>query len=118
MAQEVLTVMQEDGQLAGKADLPLKEDELKHLYRTMVQVRALEERAMLAQRQGKIGFYIGCLGQEASHIGSAFALQKEDWVFPAYRQPGIPLLRGVPMQALVDNLYGNARDRAKGRQMP
>lgn len=119
MAQHVLQVLKEDGRLANKkATVNLKPDQLEHLYRTMVLVRALEERAMLAQRQGKIGFYIGCLGQEASHIGSGYALEQQDWIFPAYRQPGIPLLRGIPVQALVDNLFGNARDTSKGRQMP
>lgn len=101
-----------------KPALPLSADQLREIYRTMVRVRALEERATALQRQGRLGFYIGCAGQEATHIGSAYALRPDDWLYTAYREPGGALLRGVPMQALVDQCFGNANDGTKGRQMP
>lgn len=102
----------------AKSELPLRPDQLKEIYRTMVRTRALEERGMTLQRQGRIGFYIGCAGQEAAHIGSAYALNADDWIFPAYREPGAALMRGVPMKALIDQCFGNAEDGTKGRQMP
>ena len=96
----------------------LDRPQLELLYRTMVRTRALEERGMALQRQGRIGFYIGCAGQEAAHIGSAAALGPDDWVFAAYREPGAALLRGVSMKALLDQCFGNAEDCTRGRQMP
>ena len=70
------------------------------LDRTMVRPRVLDERGLALQRQGRIGFYLQCIGQEASHIGSTYALRDSDWVFPSYRQLGSMLLRG----ARLDNL--------------
>jgi len=87
-------------------------------YRTMVLVRALDERCLALQRQGRIGFYAPHSGQEATLVGSALALEPDDWVFPAYRELAVALVRGVPLGAIVDQLYGNARDLARGRQMP
>lgn len=99
-------------------DTDLSKSELIELFRTMVRTRVMEERALILQRQGRIGFYVPCTGQEASHIGTAAALEDSDWIFPAYRQAGIPLLRGVPVEQIVDEWYGNEGDICKGRQMP
>ncbi|MFQ5505337.1 MAG: pyruvate dehydrogenase (acetyl-transferring) E1 component subunit alpha [Planctomycetota bacterium] len=104
---------------SGRAKGPcLTEDELLELYRCMLLTRIMEERALNLQRQGRIGFYVPCMGQEASHIGTAYALEPSDWIFPAYRQPGIMMLRGAPLQQIIDEWYGNDGDVSKGRQMP
>ena len=99
-------------------ELDLSDADLKHLYTTMVRVRRMDEKLILLQRQGRIGFYLSCLGQEACHIGAAFALNQDDWIFPHYRNPGTPLLRGVSMERMAHQCFGNARDEIKGRQMP
>jgi 2-oxoisovalerate dehydrogenase E1 component alpha subunit len=95
----------------------ISKDELRRLYRVMVLTRNLDTRGSQLQRQGRIGFYIGCLGQEAAHIGSAYALQPEDWVFPAYREIGSMLLRGITLNQLLDQYFANAEDVQKGRQV-
>ena len=66
-------------------------------------------------RSGRIGFHVGSLGEEASIIGPAFALREQDWIFPCYREFGAALLRGLPLQRLIDNCYGNCNDDARGR---
>jgi len=76
------------------------------------------DKALHLQRAGRIGFYIGAAGQEAAEIGSGFALQKGDWVFPSYRDQGVALLHGYPLSELVGQLFGNSSDVTKGRQMP
>jgi 2-oxoisovalerate dehydrogenase E1 component alpha subunit len=58
------------------------------------------------------------MGQEASQVGTAFAATKEDWIYPSYRTHSIAILRGVPWKTICDQLYGNANDVVKGRQMP
>lgn len=83
----------------------------------MVLVRAYDERGMMLQRQGRIAFFSPCKGQEASHIGSAYALKPEDWFFLQYREPGVALLRGVPLKKLFCQLRGNAEDATKGRDL-
>jgi pyruvate dehydrogenase E1 component alpha subunit len=70
------------------------------------------------QRQGRIGFYVPSTGEEACQVGSAMALEKRDWVFPAYREPGAALWRGFPIGTLIAQAYGNANDPQRGRQMP
>ncbi|MEM7200575.1 MAG: pyruvate dehydrogenase (acetyl-transferring) E1 component subunit alpha [Planctomycetota bacterium] len=115
---KALTIIENDGKAAKGKDPNLSAEQLEKLYRTMVTTRVMDERALALQRQGRIGFYLMSTGQEASHLGSAFALQDSDWLFPAYRQPGILLLRGADLDDVVNEWFGNAGDLCKGRQMP
>jgi pyruvate dehydrogenase E1 component alpha subunit/2-oxoisovalerate dehydrogenase E1 component alpha subunit len=73
---------------------------------------------MTLQRQGRIGFYGACTGQEAACIGSAFALRPTDWIFPALREGAAMLLRGFPLVPYIAQVFGNRGDITKGRQMP
>jgi pyruvate dehydrogenase E1 component alpha subunit len=84
----------------------------------MVLVRTLDERLVTLQRQGRIGFHIGSYGEEAAVMGSAAALRKQDWLFPCYREFGAALWRGMSLADYANNMFGNAKDPAKGRQMP
>ncbi|MBM4059756.1 MAG: hypothetical protein FJ265_01470 [Planctomycetes bacterium] len=118
MSSEPLSILAPDGKAQKGKDPNLPGPELQKLYRLMVQTRALDERGLALQRQGRIGFYLQSTGQEASHLGAAYALQDSDWLFPAYRQPGILLLRGVPLDRIVSEWFGNSGDTSKGRQMP
>jgi 2-oxoisovalerate dehydrogenase E1 component alpha subunit len=88
------------------------------VYQKMVTARAMDERCLTLQRQGRIGFYVPMQGQEAAQIGCAWALSKEDWIFPAYRELGVALVRGIPIGLLLDQFIGNSGDVMKGRQMP
>lgn len=115
---EIFRVLLPDGTLDPERDPGLSPDEVVTLYRHMVQTRIIDERLVNLQRQGRIGFHIGSLGEEAAIIGSAFALRKQDWGFPCYREFGAALLRGMELQRFIDNMFGNANDTVKGRQMP
>jgi pyruvate dehydrogenase E1 component alpha subunit len=88
------------------------------LYRGMLQIRIMDERLMALQRQGRIGFYGEARGQEAAVAGSAAALGTDDWVVPALREAGAGLLRGLPLERYVAQLFGNADDVTQGRQLP
>lgn len=88
------------------------------LYRYMLLLRVLDERMIGLQRQGRIGFYGAATGEEASVIGSAYALEREDWVFPALRQGGVALLRGYPLVKFLAQLMGNREDLLKGHMQP
>lgn len=114
----VLTALRDDGSLDPGLDPGLGPDKLLFLYRKMVFLRALDEKAIHLQRSGRIGFYIGAEGQEAAEVGSGFAVEPEDWVFPSYRDQGVALLHGYPLASLVAQLFGNSADTTKGRQMP
>jgi 2-oxoisovalerate dehydrogenase E1 component alpha subunit len=45
-------------------------------------------------------------------------MRPQDWLFPCYREVGAALYRGLPLQTYIDNVFGNANDVARGRQMP
>src|SRR5690606_12437550 len=99
-------------------DFTCPKDKLLQMYRYMNLVRLFDERGMMLQRQGRIGFYVPSTGQEAIQIGTAAALDQNDWIFPSYREPGVFLYRGASPFQMLCNLYGNAEDVCKGRQMP
>ena len=115
---ELLTIIESDGKAAKSKDPNLAPEQLRELYRLMVMTRILDERGLALQRQGRIGFYLQSLGQEASHIGAVAALRDSDWIFPAYRQPGALLIRGAPLETVIAQWFGNSGDTSKGRQMP
>ena len=117
MSLELLQVIKPTGDYVEKLEPEIPKDELKRLYRLMVLTRNLDIRGLQLQRQGRIGFYIGCLGQEAAQIGSSYALKPEDWVFPAYREVGTALQRGVTLKQLMNQYFANAEDLEKGRQL-
>ncbi|WP_225411865.1 thiamine pyrophosphate-dependent dehydrogenase E1 component subunit alpha [Stigmatella hybrida] len=96
----------------------LTEAQLVTVYRAMIQSRLLDERMVSLQRQGRISFYGTGIGQEATCIASAFALRPSDWLFPGLRENAAMLLRGYPLVPYLAQLFGNAGDEAKGRQMP
>lgn len=116
---EMLTILRSDGTVAkGQQVPPITQSDMVRLYRLMVFNRMLDERMIMLQRQGRIGFYIGSIGEEASILGSAFALRDTDWIVPCYREVGAALLRGFSLFELMCQLFGNAQDPLKGRQMP
>jgi pyruvate dehydrogenase E1 component alpha subunit len=88
--------LNELGKLVGETP-DISDDELIHLYKWMVQARTFDQRALKLQRQGRIGTYAPMIGQEAAQIGSALALEKQDWIYPSYREVAACLVRGVPM---------------------
>ncbi|PSG97664.1 pyruvate dehydrogenase (acetyl-transferring) E1 component subunit alpha [Thermoplasmatales archaeon SW_10_69_26] len=96
----------------------LDEDELLRIYRAMAATRRVDERCMKLQRQGRIGFYGASTGEEAAAVGSAAALDEEDWVFPALRQGGVMLYRGWSLEKWFHHLFGNEEAAEKGRSMP
>jgi pyruvate dehydrogenase E1 component alpha subunit len=114
----LLVTLREDGSVDPDLDPGLEDEALRILFRKMALLRALDEKALNLQRAGRIGFYIGATGQEAAEIGSGFALEEGDWVFPSYRDHGVALLKGYPLAELIGQLFGNSSDITKGRQMP
>ncbi len=104
--------------LYGAGSATLSAPQLLELYQAMLRTRLLDERMISLQRQGRIGFYGACTGQEAACLGSAYALHPSDWVFPALREGAAMLLRGLPLVPYLSQLFGNAGDLLRGRQMP
>ena len=115
---DMLTLIQPDGATENGYDAGLSDEELIHCYRTMLLVRSFDEICLKLQRSGRIGFSIPNRGIEATQVGAASALEKTDWIFPSYRDFGMALYHGIPAVEMMHNMFGNALDSAKGRQMP
>jgi len=113
----LLSVLGEDG-TANPSEVGLADEEVLRLYRWMVLGRELDERMIMMQRQGRIGFYVGAIGEEAAVLGAAAAMEERDWIFPSYREHAAALMRGMPLPTFVCDLLGNAGDRMLGHQMP
>ncbi len=116
-ATTLFRVLDDEGGVSDDSPA-LADDVLVAMYREMLRVRLLEVRMVAAQRQGRIGFYGTCTGQEAVPIATAFATRRTDWVFPALRESAIMLARGFPLVSYLAQVYGNQLDVLKGRQMP
>jgi pyruvate dehydrogenase E1 component alpha subunit len=117
LSLELVQVIKPTGEYVEKMEPEISKDDLRRLYKTMLLARSLDIRGLQLQRSGRIGFFIGGIGQEAAHIGSAYALRPEDWVFPAYREIGSMLLRGITLKQLLNQYFANAEDVQKGRQL-
>ena len=86
----VVTVLGNDAAEAAVGD-----DELLGLYRHMAVARGVNDLAITLQRQGQLGLHLSLRGQEAAQVGSASALQPQDWVFPQGRDLAAAITRGL-----------------------
>ncbi len=84
----------------------------------MMTVRAFDARMLRAHRQGKISFYMQCLGEEAIACAQQRALRPGDMHFPTYRQQGLLIAGGYPMVDMMNQVLSNERDPLLGRQLP
>jgi pyruvate dehydrogenase E1 component alpha subunit len=97
----------------GDADMALmpsmSEAYIRRMYELLVLSRTFDHFALDLQREGRLGTYASILGQEASQIGSAFAIEKTDWIFPSFREMGVYITMGYPMQMLFQYWSGDER---------
>ncbi len=114
----LLRVLRDDGSVDPATDPRMPDALLLRAYREMKRLRLLDARMILLQRQGRIGFYGACTGQEATPIATALAIEPADWVFQALRESVMMLVRGLPLSTYLAQIYGNSGDILKGRQMP
>jgi len=116
---ELLRILDPDGKVCRPELEPaIAGPELRRMLEAMIESSLLDERLLRFQRQGRIGFYLTAWGEEATMIGPVWALRPTDWIFSCYREQAALLFRGYPMRTMMCQLYGNAEDPVKGRQLP
>lgn len=94
----------------------LPDDELLRLYRLMVLIRRFEERAEEQYTRDRIGGYLHLnIGEEATVVGTVSALQQDDYVFASYRDHGVALSLGTPVDGVMAELFGKETGLAHGR---
>lgn len=109
----------EDGSRTQPFELDLSADELLQIHRDMIRARVFDERLIPILRQGKTSFYAQSTGMEATQIGIAWGVKRDhDWFWPYYRDQGLVLTLGMPLDRWISQLLGSNSDVCKGRQMP
>ncbi|MFH1183792.1 MAG: pyruvate dehydrogenase (acetyl-transferring) E1 component subunit alpha [Chloroflexota bacterium] len=92
-----------------------KKEQLE-LYHEMVLIRRLEERGAELYQQGKIGGFMHLyIGQEAVCTGLIAARQPNDRVITAYRDHGVAISCGIPLNQVMAELLGKATGMSKGK---
>jgi pyruvate dehydrogenase E1 component alpha subunit len=94
----MLQIVDKDGKVVEPSLEPtLEPSVLKDAYRTMVLARVADEKAVILQRQGRMGAYPPNRGQEAASLGPAMATGKDDWFVWAFRELAGLLWKGMPV---------------------
>lgn len=104
-----LEILDEEGRVDAELLPDLTDEDLVRLYELMLLTRQFDQRALSLQREGRLGTYPSVLGQEASQVGSAYALQKSDWFFPAFRELGVFITLGYPLAEIYQYWSGDER---------
>ncbi len=101
-----LRMLAPDGTLTESARPPLDDEQVIRALRLMMLSRAFDSKGISLQRQGRFGTFSPVQGQEASVVGSAFALDPtRDWIVPQYRELPALLHHGLPLERFI--LYFN-----------
>jgi pyruvate dehydrogenase E1 component alpha subunit len=100
-AIDLLSILDENGEVDRKLEPDLSEDLLLAMYDRMVLTRRFDEQMLSLQKQGRLGTFAPVRGQEAAQIGSVAALSSEDWVVPSYRELGVAVWRELPLDGLL-----------------
>jgi pyruvate dehydrogenase E1 component alpha subunit len=112
---EHVSILDEKGSFdesLGRGLIP--DEDAVRLYEHMVTCRHYDEVAFKLQRSGRMGTYPENRGQEAVSVGAAYALRRDDWIVPCYREnPGL-FWRGLPMEYVLLHWMGDER----GNQIP
>jgi 2-oxoisovalerate dehydrogenase E1 component alpha subunit len=107
---DMVQLLTPEGLRVQHPDYPLEisDDEIGALYRDMILVRRFDAEATALQRQGELGLWASCLGQEAAQIGAGRAVRPQDMIFPTYREHGVAWCRGMDPLVLMGLYRGSS----------
>jgi pyruvate dehydrogenase E1 component alpha subunit len=94
-------------QESSSHELRLDAARLRSLYRLMALSRRVDRQAINLTRQGALGVFASSQGQEAAQVGAVFALEKDDWLFPSYRDTVGVFARGVDIVEILALFQGS-----------
>jgi 2-oxoisovalerate dehydrogenase E1 component alpha subunit len=118
MPYVLIRVLDENGDAVGSWNPAIDDETLLKGLRAMVQTRLFEDRLFRAHRQGKTSFFMKSTGEEAIGVAQSMVLQPGDMCFPTYRVQGWLIARNYPIVDMINQIYSNAKDPLKGRQLP
>lgn len=118
LAFTLIRVMDDDGKPVGPWAPDLSDEALLRGLRHMQTLRTYDARMLIAQRQQKTSFYMQHVGEEAISCAFSQVLEPGDMNYPYYRQAGLLIGRDYPLIKMINQIYSNAADPIKGRQLP
>lgn len=105
----IFQVMDQNGNIVSEEHKYIvTEERVKQFFSEMVRIRMFDRKSISLQRQGRIGTYAPFEGQEASQVGTALALNSDDWLFPTYRDHGAAMVFGHSLRNIL--LFWNGRN--------
>ncbi len=93
----------------------ISDEQLIHLYKALLKPRLIEDRMLIALRQGKISKWFSGYGQEAISVGIAEAIQADEYLLPLHRNLGLFTSRKIELEKLFAQFQGKKEGFTKGR---
>lgn len=94
----------------------LSNEELIHLYESILRPRMIEEKMLVLLRQGKISKWFSGIGQEAIAVGATLAMDPTEWIMPLHRNLGVFTSRKMPLVDLFKQWQGDRSSYSKARE--
>ena len=94
----------------------LSNEQLIHLYKSLLLPRMIEDKMLLLLRQGKISKWFSGIGQEAIAVGASLAMEPTEWIMPLHRNLGVFTARGMPLTDLFKQWQGYKSGYSKARE--
>lgn len=95
---------------------PLPDDRLRELLHLLKLCRYFDERMEALYRQGRLpGAIYSGRGQEGTHVGVAYALEKDDSLFPTHRDLSAQLTKGLDLKRVMAQFWGRIDGYTRGR---
>lgn len=114
----LIRVLDDKGHATDAWNPRLDPETLRRALRAMLMTRIFDDRMFRAHRQGKTSFYMKSTGEEAISVALSMAMSRDDMCFPTYRMLGWLMARDYPLDQLVNQIFSNAADPLKGKQLP
>ena len=93
----------------------LTKAQLLNIYENLLLPRLIEEKMILLLRQGKISKWFSGIGQEATSVGAALAMDADEFILTMHRNLGVFTVRNVPLERLFGQFQGKLSGFTKGR---
>src|SRR3989344_4448156 len=115
-----LQILDETGKADEKLMPKLSKEQILRMYELMVEGRVFDDILFKLQREGRVLTFAPGKGQEAAQVASVMAMDKEDWIAPAFRENTAMITRGLPMEKIIQYWSGDERgnDMVKDKVLP